>query len=98
MENALVALSNELAAAVEQAGRAVVAVHGRPRISSSGVVWSPGIVVTADHTLRRDDGIRVTLADGRTVPAEIAGRDGGTDLAVLKPETGEPPGLEGGNQ
>jgi S1-C subfamily serine protease len=98
MEKALVALSNELAAAVEQAGRAVVAVHGRPRISSSGFVWSPGIVVTADHTLRRDDGIRVTLADGRTVPAEIAGRDGGTDLAVLKTETGDAPALDGGGQ
>lgn len=94
METALVALSNELAALVERAGRGVVAVHGRPRISSSGVVWSPGVVVTADHTLRRDEGIRVTLADGRTVPAEIAGRDGGTDLAVLKAETGQTPSLE----
>src|SRR5438067_3893303 len=94
METALVALSNELAAAVEQAGRVVVAVHGRPRVSSSGVVWSAGVIVTADHTLRRDDGIRVTLADGSTVPAEIAGRDGGTDLAVLKAETGATPGLD----
>jgi len=84
MENALVALSNEIASTVEQAGRAVVAVHGRPRVSSSGVIWRPGIVLTADHTLRREDGIRVTLPDGRTVPAEIAGRDPGTDLAVLK--------------
>src|SRR5947209_14012634 len=84
MENALVALSNEIASTVEQAGRAVVAVHGRPRVSSSGVIWRPGIVLTADHTLRREDGIRVTLPDGRTVPAEIAGRDAGTDLAVLK--------------
>lgn len=94
METALAALSNELAAAVEQTGRAVVAVHGRPRVSSSGVVWSPGVVITADHTLRRDEGIRVTLADGRTVPAEIAGRDGGTDVAVLKTDTGVAPGLE----
>lgn len=94
MEKALVALSNELAAAVEQAGRTVVAVHGRPRISSSGVVWKPGVVLTADHTLRRDEGIRVMLADGRTVAAEIAGRDGGTDLAVLKTDTSDAPGLE----
>lgn len=83
MEN-LVALSNELAAAAERAGRIVVAVHGRPRISSSGVLWRNGIVVTAEHALRRDEEIRITLPDGQTVPAELAGRDSGTDLAVLK--------------
>ncbi|MGA2735911.1 MAG: hypothetical protein ABSG65_00510 [Bryobacteraceae bacterium] len=37
MENELVALSNELAGAVEQAGRAAVAVNARPRFASSGV-------------------------------------------------------------
>ena len=56
MENELAALSNELAAAVEQAGRAVVAVNARPRFASSGVLWRPGIVVTAEHAIRgRDD-------------------------------------------
>ena len=53
MENALVALSDELAATVERASRYVVSVHGRPRISSSGVWWKKGVVVTAEHTLRR---------------------------------------------
>jgi S1-C subfamily serine protease len=93
MENALVALSDGLAAAVEQAGRTVVAVHGRPRVSSSGVLWRNGVVVTADHTLRREDSVRVTLPDGKTVPAEIAGRDSGTDLAVLKIEAADVPSL-----
>lgn len=91
MENSLVALSNELAAAVEAAGKTVVAVHARPRVSSSGVHWQPGVIVTAEHTLRRDEDIRVTLADGRTVPAEIAGRDPGTDLAVLRVEAPDQP-------
>src|SRR5260370_34530890 len=84
MNTALVSLSNELAAAVESASRYAVGVHGRPRGASSGVLWKPGVVVTAEHTLRRDDDLRVTLPDGRTVSAELAGRDGGTDLAVLK--------------
>jgi S1-C subfamily serine protease len=88
MENPLIALSNELATLVEKAGQSVVTVHGRPRIASSGVVWKTGVVVTAEHTLRRDDDIRITLPDGKTVPAEIAGRDPGTDLAILRAETG----------
>ena len=49
MDNALVALSNELAAAVERAKRSVVTVHARPRLASSGVHWRQGVIVTAEH-------------------------------------------------
>ena len=94
MENLLVALSNELAAAVAQAGQSVVTVHGRPRIASSGVHWQPGVIVTADHTLRREEDIRVTLPGGETVPAEIAGRDPGTDLAVLRTNADATPAVQ----
>ena len=91
MENELVALSNELAGAVELAGRAVVAVNARPRFASSGVLWRPGIVVTAEHAIRRRDEIGITLPDGRATSATLAGRDAGTDLAVLKlAENGAP--------
>jgi S1-C subfamily serine protease len=88
MENPLVALSNELAATAERTGQGVVAVHGRPRISSSGVLWRDGVVVTVEHALRRGEEVRVTLPDGKTVEAELAGRDAGTDLAVLKVDRG----------
>ncbi len=80
------ALSNESASAIEKAGRAVVAVHARRRIPASGVHWRPGIVVTADHTLERDEEITITLPDGRTAAATLAGRDPTTDLAILKLE------------
>jgi S1-C subfamily serine protease len=86
MSNQLAALSNELAAAVKQAERHVVAVHARPRFSSSGVFWKPGVIVTAEHTIRREEEITVTLPDGKTVPATLAGSDSGTDIAVLKVE------------
>jgi S1-C subfamily serine protease len=78
------ALSNEAASAVEKAARSVVAIHGRRRIPSSGVLWREGIVVTANHALERDDEITVTLPDAGTVAATLAGRDPGTDLAILK--------------
>jgi S1-C subfamily serine protease len=86
MANELAALSKEIAAAVEVAGRNVVAVHARPRLSSSGVIWRPGVIVTAEHTVRREEEITVTLPDGSTAPATLAGADQGTDLAVLKIE------------
>lgn len=84
MTNELAALSNELAAAVETARQSVVAVHARPRLSSSGVFWRSGIIVTAEHTIRREEEIIVTLPDGSDAPATLAGSDPGTDLAVLR--------------
>jgi len=48
-------------------------------------------VVTAEHTIRREEEITVTLPDGKNVPASLAGSDPGTDLAILKVESGQPP-------
>ncbi|MGH7369170.1 MAG: S1C family serine protease [Candidatus Rokuibacteriota bacterium] len=89
--DALLSLSNDLAGAVERAAPAVVAVHARRRLPSTGIHWRPGLIVTAEHTVRTDEGITVTMADGRSRPAVLAGRDPGTDLAVLRvpdPDTG----------
>ena len=56
----LLALSHDLAGAVEVAGRSVVAVHARPRMPSSGVHWRSGVIVTVDHTVQRDEEISVS--------------------------------------
>lgn len=82
--SALLALSNNIADAVEHAGGCVVAVKTGRRMSSSGIHWRPGIVVTADETIARSKEITVTLPDNRTVSATLAGRDPSTDVAVLK--------------
>jgi len=83
-DGALTALSDDLAAAVDAAGRSVVAIHARRRIPASGVVWQPGVVVAAHHTIQRDEDITVTLHDGTAAPATLLGRDPSTDLAVLR--------------
>ncbi len=82
MASSLASFSDDLAELVEKSAAPVVAVHGRPRFNSSGLHWSPGVVVMAEHTLRHDDGIFVTTGAGGKLPAEVAGRDPGTDLAV----------------
>ena len=81
--------SDELAAAAAQAGPSVVTVYARRRIPSSGIYWCDGVVVTAEHTIRREDEIKVFLPDGKRVAGQLAGRDPGTDLAVLKLESGK---------
>ena len=78
------ALSDDLAAAVERAARSVVAIHARPRIAASGVYWRDGVVVAASHTIRKEQEITVTLPNGTRTTANLVGRDGGTDLAVLR--------------
>jgi serine protease Do len=84
MSSQLIELSDALAEATDRAATNTVAVHTEARGSSSGVIWRAGVIVTSEHALRRDDEIHVTLADGRVVPAILAGRDPSTDLAVLK--------------
>jgi S1-C subfamily serine protease len=90
MANELTALSNQLASIVEGAAKSVAAVHARPRFPSSGVFWRPGVLVTAAHTIRHDEEITVTLPDGSSAPATLAGGDAGTDIAVLRVEGGTP--------
>jgi S1-C subfamily serine protease len=77
-------LSRRLAAVVEGAAPSVVRVEGRRRAASSGVVFGADAVVTAHHGLEWEDGVRVGLADGSSVPAVLVGRDPSTDLALLR--------------
>ncbi|MBW4564659.1 MAG: S1C family serine protease [Mojavia pulchra JT2-VF2] len=89
--SSLLALSNSLADTVEQAGSAVVAVNAGTRVSSSGIHWRNGIIVTSDETLQRYDEITVTLSDGRTVEATHLGHDSSTDVAVFQLQNVEIP-------
>src|SRR3989454_1209091 len=93
----LTTFSTELADLVERASAFVVSVHGRPRRPSSGLVFASELVVTADHTLERDEQLAVQAGDAR-YPATLAGRDAATDVAVLRVpglRTGEPKRADG---
>ncbi len=85
-QNVLVELSDALADAAEKAGKATVLVNARRRIPASGVVYAADLVLTADHIVEREEDIKVIFADGTEIPAKVAGRDAGSDLAVLKLE------------
>ena len=87
-------LSNALAGAVATAARSMFAVHGRPRLPSTGVLWRPGLVVTASHTVESEGEVTLTLPDGRELSAQVAGRDPGLDVAVLRAEAGGVPVAE----
>lgn len=83
-------LSNAFASAVEKAGQSVVRVEARRRLPASGIVWSSdGVIITAQHVVRRDEDIHIGLPSGEKVLAALVGRDPTTDLAVLRVETNE---------
>lgn len=86
---ALAALSDQFATLTAGAAPRLVAVHGADGGRISGIVWRTGLVVTAHEALAGEDDLRVTLADGSSVVAELAGRDPSTDVALLKAATPE---------
>ena len=90
MANMLEQVSNDLAAAVERAGASLVRVDARRRFPASGIVWSSdGVIVTAHHVIKREEGITIGLADGRVVAAALVARDPSTDVAVLRAEASD---------
>ena len=55
-----------------------------PASGSGFIISTDGFVVTNHHVIENASEIKVSLADGRTVNAELKGADPSTDIAVLK--------------
>jgi S1-C subfamily serine protease len=84
----LTELANALAARVETAKNAVVAVRAREARHLTGLVWQPGIVVVSEQALPRKDEFELVAPGGSILAAQVAGRDPSTNIAILK--TAEP--------
>jgi S1-C subfamily serine protease len=89
MSNILVELSNSMAAATEKAAVSTLQVNARRRMPASGIAFAPDLVLTADHVVEQEDGITILLPDGTQAAAKLAGRDPGSDLAVLRLDGGK---------
>jgi S1-C subfamily serine protease len=84
MANPLTDFSNGLTSAVEKSGSSTILVDARKRYPASGIAYADDLVLTADHVVTREDDIKVLLPDGTSLSATIAGRDPGSDLALLR--------------
>ena len=87
-EALLDAYSSAVIHAVEQVGPAVVRVEGQQG-GGSGVVFTPdGFILTNNHVVgpvaAGAGPITITLPDGRSLSADLIGRDADSDLAVLR--------------
>lgn len=55
-----------------------------PGSGSGFIISSDGFIVTNNHVIEDAKKIKVALADGRTIHAELKGTDPSTDIAVVK--------------
>jgi S1-C subfamily serine protease len=85
MSEGFMNLSDETAQLVKASSTFVVRIEARWHVPASGIIWSAdGLVVTANHVIRRDENISVGLPDGQSTTATLVGRDPSTDLAVIQ--------------
>lgn len=68
---------------VEHAAQSIVSVLAHRPVS--GTVVGEGLILSAAHLLHADE-VQVQTPDGRTLTANVVGRDPATDLALLKVE------------
>jgi S1-C subfamily serine protease len=87
-QNTFVLLSNAMAEAVGKAAGAIVLVDGRRRLPASGILYASDLILTADHVVEKDEDITIGLPDGGEATAVVAGRDPGSDLALLRLDQG----------
>lgn len=100
MSNVLTELSAAMGTAVSQADSGIVRVEGRRRLGATGIVWSAaGLILTANHVVNHDEGLKIGLPNGERASASLIGRDPSTDLALLKTDaSGLTPLTEGNKQ
>lgn len=89
-EDALDPYSARVVAAFDEVGPAVVHItarraDGRTVGQGSGVLFTPdGYALSNNHVVEGAASLRVSLLDGRDLPAELVGRDADTDIALLR--------------
>jgi serine protease DegQ len=80
-------LSNEIAQAIQETGKSIVTVQAASGRTASGIILDEGTVLTSAHSISEEENIQIWVSPGQPTPARLAGRDSGTDIALLKAES-----------
>src|SRR4030095_10867999 len=88
----LTQFSSALSELVANARGFLASARGKDGTQLSGVLWTPNAVVVSEQALPDASDFDVTVADV-TASARLAGRDEGTNIAVLKLDRDLPGGL-----
>ena len=97
-----VAATTQSETAIERAMKAVVAISPQDAAArkqngdteaaggSGFVIHASGLILTNAHVVAKLDTVEVTFANGKRYTGKVIGRDGRTDLAVVKIEAEQP--------
>ncbi len=77
-------LSDALAGLAASAGRLVAAIEPAPGRYLSGILWRPDAIVTSEQALAEAESYPVLVGGQHATAARLAGRDRGTNVAVLR--------------
>ena len=83
-QDALSQFSTAVAARAAAARPLVAGIRVRGHSLRSGTLWRKDVVVASEQALPRMEEAEIVLGDGKTFPARLAGRDPGTNIAVLR--------------
>ena len=87
------AYSSAVIQAVDAVGPSVVKIDGG-RGSGSGVLFTPdGLILTNSHVVDDARSLTAVMPDGRSLSADVVGRDADTDLAVVRVDASHGPSL-----
>lgn len=90
MLDPLLTFSDRLVARVAGSGGGLVCIHPGMGAQRTATLWQPGVLVTSEQGLPPDAAVPVVLPDGSHAQARLAGRDPGTNVAVLRLELDGP--------
>src|SRR5262245_16999513 len=80
----LAQLSSALIESSAAANSVIAAVRLSEARHITGTLWRPDVVVTSEQSLPETNEFELAIATGSTVKAKTAGRDPGTNIAVLR--------------
>ena len=86
ISNPLLSLSEALAERARLAKPLVAGIAAPSHRSRSGMLWRKDVVIASEQAFPDVGEATVTLADGATFPAQVVGRDPGTNVIALRLE------------
>lgn len=97
MSNLWQQLNGDMSVVVEKVRRSLVQISNG-RGAGAGTIWhTDGLIVTNAHVVAGRDHLKVTLPDGRTLPARLLATDAGRDLAALSVDANNLPTIAVGD-
>jgi S1-C subfamily serine protease len=97
MPNLVQLLNDEMAVVVDRIRPSVVQVTDGRGNGGAGTIWHPdGLILTNAHVIAHG-GLKVTLLDGQTYPAQVIAQDENNDVAALAIDANGLPTIEPGD-